>query len=703
MTTTTTLPPRAAPRADIVAARGTPSATLGATVETPSWIQRYANKVRTPREALSSLGHGSRVFVGSGAAEPQTLVNTLAELAYDLEDTEIVHILTLGVAPYADPRLADLFRHNAFFIGPNVRQAVSEGRADYTPIFLHEVGALFRTGQVQIDVALIMVSPPDEHGWCSYGVSVDVVKPATESARVVIAQINRYMPRTLGDSFIHVSQIDVLVPADEPLLELSHGPTDQTAQRIGKHIADLIEDGSTLQLGIGTIPDAIVAELRHKHDLGIHTEMLSDGVLPLVRDGIVTNARKSLHRGKILATFAMGTRALYDFVHDNPMCEFRPNEYANDPFVIAQNDRMVSINAALEVDLTGQVCADSLGEYFYSGIGGQVDFVRGAARSKGGKPIIALPATAQGGTVSRIVSTLKPGAGVVTSRGDVHYVVTEFGVAYLHGKSIRERAMALISVAHPDFRSDLLAAAKERRMVYLDQTVKTLAPHYPEELTHTFTTAAGQQVRIRPLRATDEPLLRAMFYRLTDATIYHRFFGYLKSMPHNKLKLLLEIDYQQALSLVAVVGEIGAERMIGLARYDVDPATRYAEAAFLVEDEFQNQNIGTELLVSLTQAARDRGVIGFTADVLADNQAMLRLFYKSGETIHSHFDDGIYSIWYRFCTCGKRDGVCRCPQDPPGRPAGTLLSTVDGGALDPAEDGSPRAVSAEPPAAEPGT
>ena len=426
----------------------------------PDWPQRYEEKVRNPGEAVDVIQSGDHIFIGSGAAEPQRLVEALVARANAVFGTEIVHIMTLGIAPYAEPKWGDNFRHNALFIGPNVREAVAQGRADYTPIFLGEIPQLFETGRVPIDVALIQVSPPDQHGYCSYGVSTDVVKPATEAANLVIAEVNDQMPRTLGDSFLHVDDIDFLVPVDYPILETQVGVADEIARNIGKYIANLIEDGSTLQMGIGTIPDSVLYYLRDKKELGIHTEMFSDGMMHLVELGVITNMKKTLHKGKIVAAFCMGSRKLYDFVENNPFIEFRPVSYTNDPFVISQNDRMVSINSALEVDLTGQVCADSLGAYFYSGIGGQVDFVRGAARSKGGKPIIALPSTAADGSVSRITAQLKPGAGVVTSRGDVHYVVTEWGVAYLHGRTIQERALALISIAHPKFRPDLIRQAK---------------------------------------------------------------------------------------------------------------------------------------------------------------------------------------------------------------------------------------------------
>jgi acyl-CoA hydrolase len=433
-----------------------------------NWREQYEQRSMSAEQAVCAIQSGERVFVGSNSAEPQTLVNALTTSTKKLDRTEIVHIMTLGTAPYSEAKFQNRFRHNAFFIGANVREAVNACRADYTPIFLSELPALFRNGQVALDHALVMVSPPDAHGYCSLGVSVDVVKAAVECAPHIVAEVNSNMPRTLGDSFIHVSRIDSFVHSDCPLLELSPPAQTEVTLRIGKNVADLIHDGDTLQMGIGAIPDAVLECLGSKRDLGIHTEMFSDGVMKLVEAGVITGRRKSLRFGKIVTSFCMGTRALYDFVDNNPSIEFLPTEYVNDPFIIARNDNMVAINGAIEVDLTGQVCADSIGERFFSGIGGQVDFMRGAARSKGGKPITVLPSTASmrdGSTISRIVPTLKPGAGVVTSRGDVHYVVTEWGSAYLHGRCIRERALDLIRISHPKFRCELLAYARERHLV----------------------------------------------------------------------------------------------------------------------------------------------------------------------------------------------------------------------------------------------
>jgi 4-hydroxybutyrate CoA-transferase len=433
-----------------------------------NWRSLYRERLTSALCATARIQSGQRVFIGSNCAEPQALVDALPLHADRLVDTEIVHIMTLGDAPYSQARFAKPFHHNAFFIGANVREAVNACRADYTPIFLSEIPNLFRSGQFPLDVALIMVSPPDIHGYCSLGISVDVVHAAVETAGLVIAEVNSHMPRTLGDCCLHVSEIDAFVESDRPLLELPSPPQTEVTRAIGQNVANLIENGSTLQMGIGAIPDAVLACLTQKQDLGVHTEMFSDGLLPLVEAGVVNGRRKTLYPHKIVASFCMGSRALYDFVDNNPSIEFHPTEVVNDPFVISQNEKMIAINAAIEVDLTGQVCADSIGERFYSGIGGQVDFLRGAARSKGGKPIIALPSTAtlhDGTQVSRIVANLQPGAGIVTSRGDVHYVVTEWGVAFLHGKSVRERALALVEIAHPDFRDELRAAARKRHLL----------------------------------------------------------------------------------------------------------------------------------------------------------------------------------------------------------------------------------------------
>jgi 4-hydroxybutyrate CoA-transferase len=420
-----------------------------------SWEIEYKKKLRTADEAVQCVKSGMRVYIQPGCAEPETLVEALMRRGPYVYDVEIVHMMTMGCAPYVAPEMAGHFRHNAVFIGPNVREAINDGRADYTPIYLSEIEELFESGAMPIDVALLELSPPDSHGFCSFGVGVDTSLTAAKCARYVVAQINDQMPRTYGDSFIHVSDIDVVVESSRPLCTARKHDTSDMHSAIAKNVATLIDDGCVIQTGIGGIPDAVLPMLMDRKDLGVHSELVADGVIPLIEAGIINGARKNFKPRKIIVGFALGSKRMFEFVDNNPIFEFHPTSWTNDPLFIARNDNMIAINSALEVDLTGQVCSDSIGTYFYSGIGGQVDFLRGASRSKGGKPIIALPSTAKNGTLSRIKPMLSPGAGVVTSRGLIRYVVTEYGVAYLHGKSIRERAKALIEVAHPKFRDEL--------------------------------------------------------------------------------------------------------------------------------------------------------------------------------------------------------------------------------------------------------
>lgn len=422
----------------------------------------YKSKLFSAEAAVQALKSNQRIYVGGGTGFPLELEKALIGRADQLRNLEIVSVATFSGGEYLDEKYRDSFRNRALFIGPNARKAVNEGRADYVPIFLSQCPALFTNGQLPLDAALIQVTPPDAHGWCSFGVEVGVTKPAAEAAKLVIAEINPNMPRVLGDSFIHVSRIDMAVEVDYKLPEAVFPKSTPEVNRIAEYIAEMIPDGATLQLGIGAIPNAVLKMLDEKQDLGIHTELFSDGVIELVAKGIITNERKTLHPRKTVAGFLFGSQKLYDFVHDNAMIELRPTNYINDPFVIAQNDSMMAINSAIEIDLTGQVVADSIGDRFYSGIGGQIDFIRGAAHSKGGKSMIALPSTAKGDQLSRITTRLNPGGGVVTSRGDVEYVVTEYGVANLRGKSISERAKALTHIAHPDFRDELKTFAKSR-------------------------------------------------------------------------------------------------------------------------------------------------------------------------------------------------------------------------------------------------
>jgi acyl-CoA hydrolase len=425
----------------------------------------YRSKLTTPEEAVKLVRSGDRVYFSGNAAAPYSLIQALVARKDELTDVQLNHVLLLGNDPIDDPSMEGHFRHNGLFVGPGDRKAVNEGRGDYLPVFLHQIPRLFRERIIPLDVAILQTSSPDEHGYMSLGVEILASKAAAENAKKVIVLANDRVPRILGDCFIHVSQVAAIVETSTPLLERPRTPISEIEKKIAGFITPLIEDGSTLQLGIGGIPDAVLTQLEGKKDLGLHSEMVSDGAMEAIEKGIITGMRKTLHRGKAILTFALGTQRLYDYLHNNPLFEAHPADYTNDPFVVARNDKMVAINSAIEVDLTGQVCSDSIGTSVYSGFGGQVDFIRGAAASKGGKPIIAISSTAKKGEMSRIVPTLKTGAGVVTSRADVHYVVTEFGAASLFGKNLRERAEALIAVSHPKFRAELEAEAKKRKLL----------------------------------------------------------------------------------------------------------------------------------------------------------------------------------------------------------------------------------------------
>ncbi|MEM2961405.1 MAG: GNAT family N-acetyltransferase [Candidatus Bathyarchaeia archaeon] len=607
-----------------------------------SWQSSYRKKLKELDEAIDLIKVGDRIFVGSACGEPQYLVKGLVEKGEHLLDNEILHVHTLGVAPYANPIYTDRFRLNAFFVGVNTRQAVAEGKADYTPMFLSEIPRLIRSGRVDIDVALIQVSPPDGHGFCSLGVSVDITKAAAEASRMVIAQVNPRMPRVLGDSFIHVRDIDVVVEHEEPILEAPRPPQDEVSRRIGEYVSRLVEDGSTLQVGIGSIPDAVLDFLKDKRDLGIHTELLTEGVVDLVEEGVITGTHKTLNKGKIVASFAMGTRRLYDFIDNNPMVEFHQEDYVNDPFIISQHEKMVAINQALEVDLSGQVCSDSLGHMFYSGLGGQADFMRGAARSVGGKPITVLPSTAKEGRISRIRPQLSEGAGVVLTRGDVHYVVTEYGVAYLHGRTIRERALSLVEIAHPKFRSYLLAWAKKRRYV-LPEDFKYPKSRYPRELETYITLGDGTRLLLRPIKPSDITMKHELFYSFSKDTIYHRYFGGLKAMTMKSAARYVNIDYKNEMAIVAVKQD-DLENIVGIGQYVLDPSTGYAEVALAVQDEWQGKGIGSALLKYLIEIAGERGIRGFTAWVLSDNKRMLRLFEKTGYPLKVKAEGNLYHV-----------------------------------------------------------
>jgi len=613
----------------------------------------YPEKSLSEDEIFSHIHRGDRIFIGTGCGEPQYLVRALIDYVKSrpkaFVDAEVIHVWTLGVAPYTDEKFKQNFRHNSFFIGNSTRDAVNEGIADYTPIFLSHVPDLFHKGFVPIDVALIQTSLPDDHGYMSLGVSVDIVKAAVENAVLVIAQVNSNMPRVHGDGFIHVQDVDFIISHHEPLLEYKTKAPGEIVQRIGKYVARLIGDGDTIQVGYGSIPNAILSSLHDKKQLGVHTELLSDGIANLMKRGVIDNTRKTINRGKTVATFCMGRKETYEYIHDNPSIQFRTIDYTNNPLVIAQHDNMTAINSALEIDLTGQATAESIGKTFYSGIGGQADFMRGAVLARSGKTILALQSTAEEGKTSRIVPFLKEGAGVTLGRGDIHYVVTEYGIAYLHGRNIRERAMGLISIAHPRFRPWLIEEARELKLVYKDQAfVDGEGGDYPEALEAWRATKTGLEILLRPIRISDEPLLRDLFYSLSDTSIYRRFMSVRKDMPHERLQRFVIIDYSQEMAILAVTKQKAKEEIVGVGRYYVDEATHTAEVTFVVRDDYQNKGIGTELLSYLTYLAKNQGLRGFTAEVLMENQPMLHVFEKMAFDIEKRSEAGTYQLKMMF-------------------------------------------------------
>ncbi len=617
--------------------------------------KRTPDKFASEDMIFSHIHRGDRIFIASACGEPQYLVSALVKYVESYPkaffDAEVIHIWTMGLAPYTEERFKYNFRHNSFFIGNSTRGAVNQGLADYTPVFLSEVPDLFARKYVPIDVALIQTSLPDDHGYMSLGVSVDIVKAAVEQASLVIAQVNSQMPRTHGDGFIHVDQVNYLVPHDEPILEYNYDE-DTHAQvnlDIGRYVSRLVQDGDTIQVGYGSVPNSILINLANKKHLGIHTELFTDGIAELMKMGVIDNSQKSIDRGKTVTAFCMGKKETYDFINDNPSIEFKTIDYTNNPLIIAQHESMTAINTALEVDLTGQSTAESLGKTFYSGMGGQANFMRGAVLARRGKTILALPSTASNGTISRIVPFLKEGSGVTLNRGDVHYVVTEYGIAYLHGKNIRERAMELISIAHPKFRRDLIQEAKKLNLIYKDQAfIAGKAGEYPKELETYRTTKAGLEIFLRPIKISDEPLLKDLFYALSDNSLYRRFISRRKDIPHERLQEFVAIDYNREVEIAAILKQDNKEIMAGMGQYAIEPNTHTAEVAFVVRDDFQNQGIGSELLSYLTLLAKRQGLLGFSAEVLVENQPMLHLFEKMGFIIDKRVEEQVYELKMAF-------------------------------------------------------
>jgi acyl-CoA hydrolase/RimJ/RimL family protein N-acetyltransferase len=615
---------------------------------------KYPHKFVAEDMLFSNIHPDDRIFVATACAEPQHLVQSLIHYVEThpkaFFDTEILHIWTLGVAPYTDEKFKDNFRHNSFFIGNNTRDAINKGFADYTPISLSQLPGLIQRNFVPINVALIQTSMPDQLGYLNMGISVDIVKAATEKASLVIAQLNPNMPRVHGDGFIHIDEVDYVLPFEEPLLEFNPPTQNEIVERIGKFVARLIRDGDTIQVGYGSMPNAILSNLKDKRHLGVHTELLTDGIVELMKAGVIDNSRKNINPGKSVATFCMGTEKTYEYINDNPAVEFRTVDYTNNPRIVSDIHNMTAINSALEIDLTGQATAESLGKTFYSGIGGFADFMRGAVQAPGGKTILAMRSTTADLEISRIVPFLKEGAGVTLNRADVHYVVTEYGIAYLHGKNIRERAMDLIAIAHPKFRTSLIQEAKKNYLIFKDQAfIPGKKGEYPEELETYRTARSGMNILLRPVRISDEPLIKDFFYSLSSNSMYTRFISVRRDMPHELLQGYVAIDYTREMVILAV-NQIGNEKeeVIGLGQYGIDENTHSAEVGIAVRDTYHNQGIGTELLTYLVYLANTRGLLGLTAEILVENTAMLHLAQKLGFELEGARSEGMYRLKLMF-------------------------------------------------------
>ena len=588
------------------------------------------DKVVTAKEALSHIKNGSRIFIGTGCGEPQHLVRSLVANPI-IQDAVIYQMLSFTLSKYVDdPKFLRRFALKLFFISTSMRKAAFEGKIDYLPAYLSQIPNMFASNRIGLDVALVQVSPPDRFGYCSLGVSVDITKGGLDGAKMVIAQVNPLMPRTWGDCIVHVDEIDLFVPHEEPLVEaVSLSKNQEIASRIGYYINQLVEDGATIQIGFGHLPNAILPYLSDKKDLGVHTQVVTDAFLPLLEKNVITNKKKTLLPGRVVASLCMGSEKLYRYVDDNPQFYFRSSDFVNDPTVIARNDNLISISSALEVDLTGQVCTDSMGYLFYSGIGDQVDFLRGSAMSKGGFSIIALPSTAQGGKISRIVPHLSEGAGVATTRGDVNFVVTEYGIAELQGKSIYQRVMELAQIAHPKFREELVDVAKKRHYIFGDQ----LPPAqddliFLESYKSRVTLRNGKTIEFRPLLPSDEFEYRNFFYSLKEETIYLRFFYKMRLFSHEHAQQQwASVDYRKNMSLIGLTQKGGYQEIVAIGSY-ADEGTGRAEVAFVVREDYQGMGVTSHMLPQLEKIAKENGFLGFTATVLKENRAMLSVFKK---------------------------------------------------------------------------
>ena len=591
-------------------------------------------------KALQAIKPGDRIYLGTGCAAPRSLIAALETMDPAPADLELLSFLTTLSSPGSPPLPPTRYRHRSFFVGSDIRDLAGVGRLEYVPISLEDVPVLLANGRLPIDVALLQVSPPDERGFVSLGISVDLAPAVLSVARHIIAEINPAMPRTHGAGFVHADRFDAFVNVETPITEYSHPPGGEIADRIAQYIAAIIEDGSTLQIGLGRVPNEALQYIKDRRDLGIHSDVITDGILSLVESGVVTGRRKTLHRDRIVTSYCLGTRQLYDFVNDNPLFDFQPIDEVCDPRAIAANYRMVSITQAFAMDLTGQVCIDQFEGKFYGGVSTQHAFMRGAAHSEGGKPIVCLASTTENGA-SRIKPLLEAGDGVGIGRFNVHYVITEYGIAYLFGKSIRERALAMIEIAHPAHRDALIAAAKKLGYVHPEQYLGSQGD-YPVQEERRIALAKGSEVLIRPAHAADADALRDLFHNLSPDDVYTRFFRRVRSLTYQDLQTLCNVNHETQVAFLAVTGPREHEVVVGSACYFLNPTTNLAEVAYMVAPEWQGQGLGSALQARLQECAVARGVRGFVAEILANNERMVRLAAGAkGSSTTTHEDDTI--------------------------------------------------------------
>lgn len=614
-----------------------------------SFLSAHQDKLITAEAAARLIKPGQRVFVGTACATPRALLDALEALAQPPANVQLNYFLTTNALKRdADNRVRTHYRHRVFFVGSDVREAVKQGAAEYVPISIARVPQLIRIGRIPIDVALIQVSTPDEFGYVSLGVSVDIVAAAIEHAKLVIAEVNPAMPRTMGDSTLHISRIHKLVPVDTPIIEYVHATVeDEVVQRIARYIAGIIDDGSTLQVGLGRIPNESLKYLDDRRDLGIHSDVITDAIIPLLEKGILTGRQKTERRGKIVTGFALGTRRLYDLLDRNPLFSFQPMEAICNPYTLSKQHKLVSVTQAFAIDLTGQVCSDQFDGEFYGGLAAQSEFLQGAARSPGGKPIICLTSTTDDGKTSRVRPLLLAGEGVSVARTDVHYVITEYGIAYLFGKSIGERAVALIEIAHPKFRAQLLEEAKRLGYLPADQSLKSMRD-YPVEEERVVKLKNGRQIMLRPARASDADGIRALFHSMPADDVYTRFFHRLHSLSNREVARLCNLNYETEVAFVAVEGPRENEQVVAQSCYFINPSTNLAETAFMVDPAWQGTGLGSALQRRMAEHARARGLRGFIAEVLPENSKMLALARGFSNNIHVERDEDTVHVTMLF-------------------------------------------------------